>query len=871
VGIVRRLIRILVVLVVIVAAAATGIVGSVTLRALPKTDGAVEVEGLNSSVTVLRDAAGIARILGEDPHDLFMAQGYVHAQERLWQMEVWRHISAGRLSELFGKSTLNQDRLIRTLGWRQAAKRDLDAMSEDARAALDAYTDGVNAYIDGHRGNLGLAFVVTAIRSGTGDVGGYEVEPWTALDSIAWQKVQSWQLGGNFQTEVFRMLADEKLGDPAKTNELFPAYRSDMPVITPTAVAASAAAATAATTSPDPVPSDAELSPITADQAAAWRDVAAMDEGFLRLAGLDAGDGIASDHQIGSNNWVVGPSRSATGTALLANDPHLGISMPSVWFMNGLHCRKVTRACPYDVVGVSFPGVPGIVLGHNARIAWGATNIDPDVQDLFVEKLDPDNKDNYLFRGKSVPLKVREETIKVAGGTDVVIEVRETRHGPILNDVDPRLEDGPQLALSWTSTAAVEGTLESIFRINTVGTFEQFRAALETYGSPAQNFVYADVDGHIGYVFPGYVPIRADPADHGGRIRSGSDGKHEWQDRIPFGNLPWQLDPPGGLIVSANNAAVDADYPYFVAAEWDPGYRAKRIRELLAIAAKSDGGVSIDELSEIQMDVRVLRADLVKTHFEGISPATPDGRLVLEKIGAWDGLATVDSQGAAAYLATEYHLIRGLLDDELGSLAREYVGGGASWQALIRLLEDPTSDWWDDTTTAGRKETAPDVIAAALDATGADLRAALGEPRDWTWGRLHAATFREGTLGTSGIGPLEWYFNKGPYPLAGASGAVDNNYYRPSRAYRNPNDPDYKPVAFSGIFEVTNLPSYRLTIDMGDIDGARIVQTTGQSGNPFDSHYGDLIDDWASGRTVPLPFSRSAVEAATDQRLELVP
>jgi penicillin amidase len=865
-GIVRRLTRILTLVLVVVVGALTGIVGTITFRALPQTDGAIVVDGLNSSVTVLRDEAGIVRILGEDPHDLFLAQGYVHAQERLWQMEVWRHISAGRLSELFGERTLDQDRFIRTVGWRQAAQRDLDALSKEARVGLDAYTDGVNAFIDSHQGSLGLAFVVTALQAGTGGVGGYVVEPWTPLDSMSWQKVQSWQLGGNFDTEVFRMLADEKLGDPALTDALFPSYWPDMPVITP-----SGSAATGGSPALVAGVGSADSPVITADQAAAWRDVASIDDGFLRLAGLDTGEGIASDHQVGSNNWVVAPSRSASGGALLANDPHLGISMPSVWFMNGLHCRKVTRACPYDVVGVSFPGVPGIVLGHNARIAWGATNVDPDVQDLFVEKVDPANEDNYLFRGESVPFTVRRETIRVAGGEDVVIEVRETRHGPILNDVDSRLEDAPPLALSWTATAAVDGTLESILRINTVGSFEEFRAAFETYGSPAQNFVYADVDGHIGYVLPGHIPVRADPSDNGTRVRSGSDGEHEWKDWIPFEELPWQLDPPGGLIVSANNAAVDGAYPYFIASEWDPGYRAKRIVELLDLAAESDGGVSADELGEIQVDVRVLRADLVKPHFEGISPATPDGRAVLESIGTWDGLATVDSTGAAAYFAAEYHLLRGLFDDELGSLAREYVGGGASWQAMIGMLAEPTSAWWDDVTSDLRAETAPDILAAALDAAGADLRTTLGDPKDWTWDRLHRATFREQTLGTSGIGPLEWYFNKGAFPVAGAPGAIVNNYYRPSRAYPDPDDPDYEPVGFTGVFEVTNLPSYRFTIDMGDLDGARIVQTTGQSGNPFDGHYGDLIDDWASGRTVPLPFSRSGIEAATVKRLELVP
>ena len=865
-GILRRLFRVLVFVLVIALAAATGILGTISIRALPQTDGAIAIVGLQSSVTVLRDGAGIARILGDSPHDLFMAQGYVHAQERLWQMEVWRHISAGRLSELFGESTLDQDRFIRTMGWRQAAQRDLEALSDEARAAVDAYTVGVNAFIDGHRGGLGLAFVVTAVQAGTGGIDGYEVEPWSALDSVAWQKVQAWQLGGNFDSEVFRMLADEKLGDPALTDELFPPYRPDMPVITPTVAPEGAADHDVA----------GDLGPavtvpaLTAKEAAAWRDVAAVDDGFLRLAGLDGGEGLASDHQVGSNNWVVGPSKSASGTALLANDPHLGISMPSVWFMNGLHCRRVTPECPYDVVGVSFPGVPGVVLGHNARIAWGATNIDPDVQDLFLEEVDPDNPANYLFRGESIPFEVRSETIEVAGEEDVVIEVRSTRHGPILNDVDDRLEDAPPLALRWTATAEVDGTLESIFRINTVGTFEEFRAAFSSYGSPAQNFVYADVDGHIGYVFPGRVPIRSDPADHGARVRSGSDGAHEWADWIPFDALPWQLDPPGGVIVTANNAAVDADYPYFVAAEWDPGYRAQRILQLLDEMADG-GGVTPQEMRTIQMDDRVLRADLVRAHLGGISPATPDGQIVLDRARDWDGLADLGSPGAAAYLSFEYRLLRGLFDDELGDLAREYVGGGSSWQAMIALLDKPRSDWWDDKSTTGRKESAPDIIAAALDSAGAELRGALGDPKDWTWDRLHQATFQEQTLGTSGIAPLEWYFNKGPFGAPGAAGAVNNNYYRPSRAYADPNDPDYEPVDFAGVFEVTNLPSYRFTIDMGDLDSGRIVQTTGQSGNPFDGHYGDLIEEWLTGGTVPLPFSRSSVENASEKRLDLVP
>jgi penicillin G amidase len=867
VRIVERLLRILLVVLVIVAGALTGIVGAVTIRALPQQDGAIQIPGLGSSVTVLRDENGIVNIYADDPHDLFLAQGYVHAQERLWQMEVWRHISSGRLSELFGASTLSEDKFIRTLGWRGAAERDLAALSAGPRDALDAYAEGVNAYIESHRAGLGLAFVVAGMKAGIGGVGGYDIEPWTALDTLAWQKVQAWQLGGNFDTEVFRMLADEKLGDPKLTDALFPPYGDSMPVITPSEAATRLPAVTTASS---PAPRTATA---TDTSDAGWRDVATIGQRILAIAGLDAGGGLVGDHQIGSNDWVIAPSLSETGGALLANDPHLGISMPSVWFINGLHCRTVKADCPYDVTGVTFPGVPGVVLGHNARIAWGATNTDPDVQDLFIEKADPKDADSYLFGKESIPFAVRTETIKVAGAADVVLEVRETRHGPILNDVDKRLANAPLLALRWTATADVDGTFEAIFNFQTATNYEEFRAAFESYGAPSQNFVYADVDGHIGYVLPGHIPIRSDGADQGARPRSGSDGKHEWAGYIPFKELPSQLDPASGTIVSANNAAVDAGYPYYIASEWDPGYRASRIHSLIDHATGGTGGtgVTIDEMADIQNDTLVLRADLVRPHLAGIEPATPDGKTVLDQLTAWDGMADTDSVGATAYLQFEYRLIRGLFDDELGDLARDYVGSGASWQATIGLLDHPQSAWWDDTSTTGRTETAPDIIAAALDAAGADLRNAYGEPKDWTWGRAHQAEFREQTLGESGIGPLEWYFNKGPVAVAGAAGAVRNNYYRIDRAYPDPDDTDFVPVGTAGLFEVTTLPSYKLLIDMSDIDGARIVQTTGQSGNPGDSHYGDLIQPWAEGATVPLYFTKQAVEGTVRKRLTLTP
>ena len=536
--------------------------------------------------------------------------------------------------------------------------------------------------------------------------------------------------------------------------------------------------------------------------------------------------------------------------------------------MNGLHCSTVSEACPFDVTGVSFPGVPAIVLGHNARVAWGATNVGPDVQDLFRETVDPDDPTHYLVDGDSIPFDIRTETIKVAGGDDVTVDVRSTHHGPILNDVDDRLEGEAPVALAWTSIREADGAFASIFRLNTVADFEGFREALAGYGSPSQNFVYADADGNIGYQFPGLVPIR-DGTPTGDRIRDGASGDEEWVGYVPFEELPWQYNPESGFIVTANNAAVDADYAYFVAEDWDPGYRAQRITDLLAAAPA--GSLTPADLRSIQLDTYLLRADrTIPLVLAEAKPATADGRLLLDRIRSWDRTCEVDSTGCAAYVTTEFVLTRAIFEDELGPMARDYVGSTSSWQALVATLGDAASPWWDDVSTAAT-ERPRDVISAALDATAADLRSTVGGPGRWTWGRLHTVDFREQSLGLSGIGPFEWYFNSGPRQVQGVDGAIFNNYYQTWRAFPDPADPEFVPVGIDKVFSVSNGPSYRLTIDMSAVDEGRIVITTGNSGNPFDRHYGDLIDDWATGGTVPLPFSWDAIEASAASTLTLTP
>ena len=867
-----RLIQ-LAILLISLALVAVMVLGAIaTQRGWPQTSGNIALAGLNHQTKVVRDGNGILQITADDTHDLFMAQGYAHAQERMWQMEISRRIGAGRLSELFGPSALRRDKYIRTLGWRVAAERDLEAMSEDTRAILEAYSEGVNAWIDEHNGRLSTPFVVAGLLSGTGGVGGITLEHWTPLDTATWQKVQAWSLGGNVDTEIFRLRADARLGSQAKTDELFPAYGATMPVITPTGLAGSGGAGAASRTSAAPAQAGVGTGAIALADAndAALADLADIGSTITALAGLDRGDGLGS-HGVGSNNWVVSGARTRSGKPILANDPHLGFGMPSVWIMNGLHCREVTEACPWDVAGVTFPGAPGVVLGHNAKIAWGATNVGPDTEDLFVETPDSSDPTRYLFQGRSIPFDVRHETIKVAGGPDVDLEIRSTNHGVVLSDVDSRLKDGPILSLRWTSTAETDLALESFFRVDVASNFDEFKAAFDRYGSPSQNFIYADVEGHIGYVLPGLIPIRDAAGANGDRVRDGASGKDEWTGYVPRDQLPWQLDPEGGQVVSANNAAVDASYPYFIGDEWDPGYRAARITQLLA---ETRGKLTIDDMRTIEMDTQVLRADAIIPALLALTPApaTTDGQTLLGRIRDWNNRCDIDSYGCAAYIAVEVALERAIFDDELGPLARDYVGTTFSWEALATVLKTPSSPWWDMHVSGAKTTHDPAaLVSEAIDGAALELRKAHGDPVNWHWGTLHQVTFKEGTLGSSGILPLELYFDPSGIAVAGADGVINNNYYEISRAYPNPDDPNQRPLGLGEVFAVTNGPSLRFVVDMSDLDGARIVITTGQSGNPFAAHYGDMIPAWATGQSVALPFSSRNVAASAVETLTLSP
>jgi penicillin amidase len=778
----------------------------------PQTHGTLRLPGLRAPVTVLRDRWGVPHIYASNPHDLFMAQGFVHAQDRFWQMEFWRHIGTGRLSEMLGKTTLNQDCFIRTLGWNRAAQQDLKRLGPEERAILEAYAAGVNAYLEHHRDRLPLEFTLFRLFGRR-----WEIEPWQPLHTVAWAKVMAWDLGGNWDDELLNARIVDRIG-AERLKEIVLPYPADRPVIVPTLVAE--------------VPEET------------FRALLDISRSLQRMSLGDAPD-------IGSNNWVVAGSRTVTGKPILANDPHLSIQMPSIWYEVTLSCEPVTPECPFRVAGASFPGVPGVVIGHNDRIAWGVTNLGPDVQDLYIERPNPQNPFEVEFQGQWEPVRVITEEIRIAGRAEpLYLPVRITRHGPVINDVVEALTRTQTLyAFRWTALEP-SSIVRALLRLNRARNWEEFRAALADWDVPGQNFVYADVDGHIGYQATGRIPIRA--KGNGLLPVPGWTGEYEWTGYIPYEEMPRRLDPPEGFIVTANNAIVDSAYPYFITAMWDYGDRAQRILDLLPAKDR----LSIEDVAAIQNDTFSLAAQAITPYILQVSFTDPLARQTQDLLRAWDFRATPESPAPTIFETFLKHLLHEVWVDELGE---EIVQELLTWSSHNRYwarwaLAQPDLAWWDDRRTPQR-ETRDDIVRRAFEQAVAELRGRLGpDPRAWAWGKVHTATFVHGTLGRSGIGPVEAIFNRGPYPAPGTSAAVNNLGFDVQKG-----------------FAVRSLPSLRFIASTARWSDSRFIHTTGQSGLPYHPHYDDFIPLWLKGEYHPMLWSREEVEQNAEGILILQP
>ena len=775
-------------------------VGSCSWFALPSYDGAEEVPGLDATVEIVRDANAIPHIYAQSARDGAFAMGYVHAQDRLWQLEMQRRIGQARLAEVVGEPAVEPDKFLRTLGIYRVAERNFEMLTPEAQAIYEAYAKGVNAYLETHSELLPLEFQLL----------GHEPEPWKPADSLVWLKIMAWDLGDNFSDELLRARLAGKL-DRAQLQDLWAQHPDDP--------------------APGPHAEAPAFDPAGIDFAAL--DAAARGAmPALRASGL------------GSNAWVLSGAHTESGKPLLANDPHLRLEVPSVWYLAHISTPE------FEVVGATLPGLPFPLLGQSRTLAWGFTNTGPDVQDLFIERIDPDDPARYLAPEGSLPFEVRTETIEVSGGDPITLEVRETRHGPVVSDLLEEsaefLEEGHVLAFSWTALADDDLSAQALVHATGAESWEGFVEAMRDLAVPQQTIVFADTEGNIGYVAPGRVPIRASGQGH--LPVPGWTGEHDWVDRVPFEALPGDNNPASGRIVTANNRMVSHDYPYYLTDDWTPPYRAGRIEALLDARPKHD----VASFTAIQQDqVSLAAARLTPVLLELAEPADDTGRDALAMLGAWDRSMGRDSTEALIYMAWARELMHVLFADELGDVFEDY------WKIRTEPIHRALSErpgWCDDVTTSA-EETCGEAVSRALKISLEFLAVTYGHDMDdWRWGEAHAVHMKSRILGeVPAIG--SWF--EIDMPSGGEKETIKAGGFDVADAERP--------------FAQNHGAGYRAVYDLGDPANSVFVISTGQSGNPLSSHYEDYAEGWRDGEYLPMLTDRAAVEEDALGTLVLTP
>lgn len=790
-------------------------------RSIPPLDGPVPLAGLQSTVEVRFDSFAVPHVFARSDEDAWRSVGYLQGRDRLWQMELYRRAASGRLSELLGEATVVIDRRFLTLGLRRAAEIEWQRTTPQVRMAIEHYAAGVNAAMSVGRGKLPLEHQLL----------GLQPEPWTPIDSLAIGKLFAWRLGDNHTAELLRYELAQALGPRAA--ELFPEPPEWAPVILKSPDRAEgggqkAERMTVATGLP---------------RRSAKRVGGTMDH---RPSPIDYPPGLgwlSPDSRAMSNSWVVHGSRTASGRPILANDPHLAIEMPSVWW----EVHVVSPAL--NVAGVTIPGIPFIIIGHNERLGWGLTNVGADVQDFFVEQLDA-SRTRYRSGDEWLPLDVRRHEIRVRGrSAPVVFEVRSTRRGPVLGadgwrEIQPG-EPAPGgdlgetvLALRWDAIMQGESAV-AFDALARAGRWPEFVAAVRRFSAPAQNFVYADVDGNIGYAMSGLLPVRV--GSDGSMPVPGWPAETDWRGAIDINRLPAVLNPASGQIVTANNE-IDRRLPYLVTRDWVAPFRAQRITALLGDAR----GLDVAAMAKIQADVTSLSAGWILDHVE-----LPED---VQELRAWDRRVD-DRPVAALYEAFEEALWRRTFADEMPAplYDRFYrYAGNERFAGLRSIIADARSSWFDDRGTPGVVETREDIARQAAADAVSTLRARFGERPGWRWTEMHAVKFSHPLGGGGRL--LDWVFSRGPVPVAGDSMTVNKTTTNLRRPY-----------------ETSDAASYRQILEAGAWDRSVAVNTTGQSGHPRSPHYFDQNVLWRQGRYRALPFTRAAVEAATVSQLDLVP
>jgi penicillin amidase len=752
----------LAIFVVLVILAAGG--GYLALRSsLPMVEGRLSVPGLHGEITIARDADGVPTITASNDEDAVFGLGFVHAQDRLFQMELQRRYGAGRLAEIFGSQAVGTDTQMRILGFYRAAEAELTQLSPTVRHGLEAYGAGVNAYLASRGWVLPLEFVLLH----------FSPEPWRPADTLVWGKLINFQLGGNYRGELLRARLARMIS-PGDLTFLYPDYPKDAP----TTLAA--------------------LLPI-------YRR--------LPLTELYAALPEALGPRFASNNWVVDGAHTESGKPLLANDPHLAFGAPGFWYLARLKTPE------HDIAGGTVAGTPMVLIGHNERIAWGFTTTTADIEDLFIEKLDPADPNRYLTPDGSAPFVTRQETIAVRDAAPLAVTVRTTRHGPVISDslsagsADP----GYVLALAATFLDGDDRTAEALWDIDRATDWSGFGEALKNFVGPPQNIVYADAGGTIGFIMPGRVPIRR--KGDGWMPVPGWSGEYDWQGYIPFDELPQATNPASGHFVSANNKIVPSGYPHFISRDWDLPNRAQRIEELLMAMPRQSPEAS----AAIQADTLSIMARRLVPLMTRVVPASDMAREAVERLRAWDFRMDADKVEPLLFTAWLRVFARSVLFARLGEAAADY------WDLKPQIIEAVLTerpDWCGD--GKAPTSTCDTRLVETLDAALDELRQAYGsEMAQWQWGRAHVAEFPNPVLDRV-QGLRDWLRVAIPTP-----GGYDTINRGPS-LIRDDEHP-YLQRFGAGL---------RIISDLAAPQETRMIAAPGQSGNPLSGHYADLLARW---------------------------
>jgi penicillin amidase len=785
--------------------------GIASATANPQT---LNLAGLRERVTIRKDERGIPYIEAKNEADLYFAQGYVTASDRLWQMDLYRRSMRGELAEIFGSAVLEEDKRHRIYGFAKISEANAANASGPVRAALEAYARGVNAFIESRdQKSLPLEFQII----------GYKPRAWTIADSLVIGKLFAESLSTTWPTDVMRAALASL--PPEKRSMLLPETSPlDVPIVGGDGPGKDKPARKASVR--------AAQSPLRLSEAglkATLLETALIQETTQSTL---ARAGVYMEDRAVSNNWVVSGKRTATGKPLLANDPHLQASAPSIWYMTHLSAPGLR------VAGVTAPGAPGIILGHNERIAWGATNLGPDVQDLYLEKFDPNNPRSYMTPAGWREVEVRHEEIKVRKSfTDTAtaitpLDVSVTRHGPIILE-----KGGARYALRWNALDAQSVEFEAFYYINRARDWDEFRAALKSYRGPTQNFVYADTGGHIGYYGAGYIPIRK--SGDGSVPYDGSTDDGEWTGLIPFDKLPHLYDPPKGFIMTANQRVVGRDYPYFLTHEWSAPYRAHRIQDLLGAKQK----LTVEDFRAIQGDTYSYAADNFVRAAVEIARQTPtttadekwrDAVRMMEK---WDRHVDTDSHEALLAVLMRDAFRKRVIEAGLGAdMAKAYGFNSFTGPFTDRVLMERTDAWLPK-----EFKNYGELLRACYEDARALITKNIGaDETEWTWGRYQKFNFRHPLASVPFIGQP---FLIAPLPQNGSISSIN----------------------------VGQSVSMRLIADTSDWDNTRHSITLGESGDPNSPHWKDQLADWRAATPRAFPFNDTAINTATKETITLLP